>query len=294
VLVLSSATGLFAKSSLNALVFTNTALISGQLEATNPLPANGQFLVASNGVYYRVGLSNVFREWWRYSIFSTNKYWDVTPTNTSLLTLYTTPTNADQLLIWDAHNGTNKAITLAGLMTNPPAVLVPTNTDSLLLFSTATNAANLYGTNPVFSRISLNQLAGYVGNPYGTNAPVFTNQIPITFTSVTQALAMGLTTVTHGLTFGAGAVTPQTVRWVMVNAITELNYAVGDEVDVYAVATSSASADNQNFQSGNNATTAWIYANNDNCYLANRTTGARATITPGRWRLKCYATYFPQ
>ena len=294
ILLLSSTTGLFAKSSLSAVLLTNNFLIPGQTEATNPLPANAQFLVTSNGVYYRVGLSNVFREWWRYMVFSTNTYYDVTPTNTSLLTLYTTPTNADQLLIWDAHNGTNKAITLASLMTNAPAVAATTNTDSLLLFSTVTNAANPYGTNPVFSKITLGQLAAHVNSPGGTNQIAYTNQLPITFTSATQAVTMGTITLTHGLMAGTNNVTPQLVRWVLVCVTAQLGFSVGDEIDCTAVATSTGSADNQNYQYTANTTNVVLHANNDTVAVRRNDTGGLVTITTADWRLKCYATYFPQ
>lgn len=274
VLVLRTSTGLLAKSSVNALVLTNTDLINTRLEATNPLPANAQFLVASNGQNYRVGLTNVFREWWRWGQFSSNTYYDATPTNTSLLSLYTRPTNADQLLIWDAHNATNKAITLASLMTNPPTPATLTNADRLLLFATATNAANLYGTNGVFSSVTVTQLGRFTAQQ-----AVFTN-MPIN--------NAGATVFTNAHGFPA---IPQYVRCVLVCTNAELGYGVGDEVDLnsFYVSTQppgcvSADATNVYFSA---------IANAVGITVCTKTAGSITGITKSKWNAKLYTTYYP-
>jgi len=294
-LLVLSAAGLYYKTTLNG-IWTNSALLADRTAITNPPPANLQFLVSSNGSYFRIGLSNIFREWWKYSLFSTNGY----PTNAPLLTYHSSPTNNDLLWIWDSVNSSNKTISLAGLITNLPAGTTFTNTDSFILHNVATNAANPYGTNPALVRMSLGQLATQLSFPGGTNQVALTNQLPKNFTSALIPLTIGTNTAAvHGFTVpttgtNSIGVVPQLVRWVLVCGTNDLGYLVGDEVGTEGCNAAGASSI-PNFHTGASTTNVWLTVGDLPYFMMQRdvNTGARATVTANRWRAKCYATYFP-
>lgn len=86
--------------------------------------------------------------------------------------------------------------------------------------------------------------------------------------------------LTHGFT-----TTPRRVRWVLVCVVAELNYAVGDEVDVSGV----DNAGNLQYTGGANATSVFIVSRGTGLRIADKSSGSFTSLTAASWRLKCYA-----
>jgi hypothetical protein len=148
----------FRKSTLSSIFTGNTILITGQAEDTSP--AYNDYVLTydtSAGIFKKVILqnlnlasTNLFRLIPTtttpaltdkvplltgntnamvtlsdiYSLFSTNNAYTVAFTN---LTKHVSPTNTDQLLIWDSVAGANKSISYGSLVTNLPVITAPTN-----------------------------------------------------------------------------------------------------------------------------------------------------------------------
>jgi hypothetical protein len=228
-----------------------------------------QFVTTSNGVPYLVGTSNVFSEWWRWERFTTNGY----PTNIPLMSLHAHPTNLDYLLIWDAVNGTNKATTLIGLLTNLPAATALTNTDAFLMVSYKTNANNPYGTNPTVSKVAYSTL-GTVPTKFTTNG------IPVNTT--------GLLNVSDHL---LGAV-PQVVTWTLVCTNTDSPFAPGNEVDCDAVYDSSTAE--PVFGITKSATSLVLTRKTVSTPVVRKSdTGGTIVMDMTKWTAKAVAIYFP-
>jgi hypothetical protein len=271
--------GTLAKVPLDGLL-TNNFLILNRTTLTNsPVPEQAKLLmyvvdpVQGTGLF-SVTWSNFFQYWWRDQRFSTNLGSTIPQTNPFVLSIHTSPTNADAIRIWDAVNQTNKAITLAGLATNLPVVPEGklTNADSLVIFSRATNA--FAGSTGIVAQVSLTNLAHFVAQKYSaTGFP-----IPI----AAGPTATGFTNL-HGLPG-----TPQFWKAVIVCTNAELGFMVGDEVDlIEAVGTGS------NGQ-GINSSNYWFSATAASAYaVRRRDSGAGATITKANWNIKVDAIYFP-
>jgi hypothetical protein len=316
--------GSLAKATLNSLVFTNDALINARANWATPDPLSTMVLAYDNtpaapgyptNSYYKLSRSNLFYNWWAIAPLATNGGYNLT--NSPLLSLHTAPTNADMLLIWDAANATNKAITLAGLMTNRPTVTTYTNSDLIPFFSTATNAANPFGTNPILAKMTL---AGLFTNPpatgvltntdtfllwsTATNGPAGTNgagggtlskvSFPTIATNIARRFVSAEFSIVAGLAadtaHGLGAV-PTGSQWVLVCKTAELGYSIGDEVDVLP----SDQSSDQNFNAGKNATNIFVIVRQTGTIrLLNKTTGVlTTTLNTANWRLKGYASYLP-
>lgn len=92
-------------------------------------------------------------------------------------------------------------------------------------------------------------------------------------------------TATHQL-----GVTPRALRWVLVCGTSDLNYAVGDQVDATSLV-----ANTSNFRlcvQGANETDAFLvtpFAYSSSAALPDKTGYTPATITAARWTMRCYA-----
>lgn len=249
-----SATALKKATALN-LFFENAALIGSRTNWNEPDGDN--FYLGYNGDWNKTARSNLWYQFWNYR---TSDF-----TN---LTVHTTPTNSDALVLWDSLSGTNRQIPLINLLSNlaPATSLGPTNV-----------LAGVVGTNA--ATISLNTLSNY-----------FRTNLASRFTVSGVSLGSGgsVYNAAHSLPG-----TPQAVRWVLVmGTTTENGYSALDELDVGAMAVELGGA--QAFSWGANATNVWLTLNNSGT-LAGRTkaNGDAANFTPSRWTAKCYATYFP-
>lgn len=311
ILLYYSASAGYGKSTIDSL-FTN-AFIDVRPEYTNHPAANHQFAMSTGGgALYRIGLTNIFSEWWRWMRFAETTNTITDPTN-YFLSLHTAPTNGDALVIWDSRAQTNRAITLASLATNPPTASVLTNSDLIPWFATATNAANPYGTNPILAKVTIEQLltnwpalnainSGLITNVLtntdtvllhraptaGTNQPAIGTaslaQLIPRFVSFEYPVATGsITSTNHGLPG-----TPSVVRWVLVNKTTDLEYVPGDEVGVELT----DSSGNVCFSGGANATNVFLSCVDATPSMLRKTAGTRTQITSASWKLKCRATYF--
>jgi len=210
----------------------------------------------------------------------TNLFWDFYQLSTfTNLVEHTAPTNNDKLLIWDSTANTNRYLTLAGLMTNPPTADGITNTDTFLIWSTATNAGNLYGTNPTLAKVSLSGLSNFV-------ATVVTNVFGAArFTSSESNLVTGVVAdVPHGL-----GGTPQEVRWVIVCKTNDVGYVVGDEVPADMVEL----GEGYMLGGGANATNVFASLQNAGFTLNNKASGATEPALATRWKAKAYAVRYP-
>jgi hypothetical protein len=271
--LLQDSAGLFWRSSLNSLVFTNNALINGRTNWDTPNFTTTYFLAYDQGAYSKVTRSNLF-------------YQASTVLTFTNLATHTAPTNLDALLIWDATAGTNRQTTLIGLQTNLPAATTFTNTDSFAFLSTVTNANNPFGTNNTLKRITLAQVQAYVTNTLtgGTNQIAYTNQLPVTFTSGESNLVTGSAIdVAHGL-----GGTPQSVRFVLVCKIAQKGYSIGDEVESAAWHTAGTTTS----AGGANSTNVFLTMGSATPNIYDKGSASDSPVTAIDWRLKAYATYF--
>lgn len=122
-----------------------------------------------------------------------------------------------------------------------------------------------------------------------TQALTATNTIAANkfFTSVEFALADGVVAdIAHGL----GAL-PKFIRWILINKVAELGYAIGDEIDVTSL--SANTADNTRFPLftfGCDISKVLLCARlNIAPFVLRRDTGAQASIVVANWKAKCYA-----
>lgn len=254
-LIYSTAAGALRRVTAATLALNNTNLIAGApgVDTNTVLSGADTLLVLNGGTNLQLSVSNLL---WNFT-------WQKPFTN---LATHTAPTNQDRLLIWDATNGTNKTTTLAGLVTNLPALASATNGDTFAVF----------GSNGVLSRVTLGQMATTLSN--AIVQPVLSG-----FTTAEITLAAGLlTNATHGL-----GSTPTSVRAVLVCKTAELGYAVGDELDARLVWNNQAM-----WSFGANATNVWLtLADNSPTFGSmNKTNGASGNLTYANWRAKLYAT----
>lgn len=267
VLTYDASAAALRKATLLNLVFTNAALINGR---TNwPTPARDTtYLLAydtGTGEWSKLSRSNLF---WQMFEFNT---WTNQPTNA-------TPGALDAIPIYDYAAGTNKSTTITAIFTNRPVIM--TNDAGGFIYTE---------TNSVPSKMTLNNLSNYVAGG------LVANVLPRKFVS---SLVAGSGISGAGKPIDAAhslAATPQQVRAVLVCTTANLNYSVGDEVDVLNVWSGGLQTNPINVFA--NATNAGVVVRSaaSDWQIANKTSGSStlATITAGSWSVKVYATYFP-
>lgn len=266
VLLYSATDNLLRKTTVDSLIRTNALLLASQPEDTNAPIDNTQFLTSSNGVYARRGLTNLFSEWWRWEPLAIS--------NSPLLSLHTAPTNSDLLRIWDSVNGTNKATTIAGLITNMPNATALTNADAFLFISTATNANNLHGTNPIVSQVALSNIAHYAVQQF-------------TVSGIAVPSANVVVTNSHGLPG-----TPQIIDAALVCVTNNIGYVSNDVVMISAVSDIGGTRPLTLSADGTNIYMA--YGGSSGSWAFNRkNTGAGASITNNCWTIRIRAFYYP-
>lgn len=160
----------------------------------------------------------------------------------------------------------------------------PSSTQVTLL-NPAAYTANVAGGTVIASPATL--------SPSGLIGPASAN--PLTqFVSGLIALPTVDGTATAATPHGLGGV-PQWVRWVLRCSAGELNYSVGDEVNLQSAGCTAGSdnttrvpeiADATNLQVG-----AYLWATNP-LRLADKVAGTNSAITSGNWRLKAYASHY--
>lgn len=196
--LVETAAGTFAKSSLNALTWTNADLIVNRTNWVSPNFTTTYFLAYDNGAYSKVSRSNLLNN-------------AATILNFTNLLTRSTPANNDALLLWDTTDATNTVTTLAGLVTNTAAATVATNGDFIWGYSTNDS-----------------KVAKFTPTQIGR----FTAQRSV-FSNITLPGSDTVSTNAHGL---AGI--PQLVRAVLVCTNANHGYAVGNEVDATGIYTS--------------------------------------------------------
>lgn len=252
----------FKKASVANLSLFNTNLIAVQPEITNLL-SSAYLLALNDGTNNKVTASNLF-----WSLQTYNKPF----TN---LAAATTLTNADALMVFNSAAGTNRQLTIAGLITNAPASSQATNTDTFLVVSNGVG---------IVAKVTLGKMSDVISNNI---LPGLTTN----FTSYSYQLPDGGSVVStnHGL----GAV-PKKLRVVMVCQSTDGGYAAADEVDADGF------YDDNNepaFVYGANATTVFVVLSSRGTNLIgsrletkHKTTGSGAPCNGYAWRAKVYAS----
>lgn len=299
----------FRKASFNALLLQNSDLITTQTEDTSP--ALGDFLLTydlsalglkkatiGSVVTNAIGNTNwiaslpdiatpllsaslrILNGGTNNSLTISNLYRGLTYGITTFTNLEasTSPTNMDELLIWDSVSGSNRQTSLIGLLTNLSEVPIYssiTATDQFVV-------ANFANTNPVVKKVNAGTIANYV---VISKSLATTNQLTTSFTSPQGSLSTGAAiALSHGL-----GNTPQLVRAVLVCTNAELNYAVNDEVDVSGAEDGSQK---QAFDVSANSTTVTVTCSTTTPRILNRTTGTQTAITAVDWNIKVYCMRF--
>lgn len=252
------------KATLMDLVFTNTYLIDGRTNWATPSRTTTSLLAYDTGTkeYSKLTRSNLF-----YQFFEFNTWTNLPTAN---------PTNIDTWVIFDSQSGSNRQTTLGNLLTNLPTVTSNGPTDWVVIV-----------TNGVPTKISLNNFSNIIaGNLIAT-------VLPRKFVS-TPVAGSGITTASKPVDTAHGfAATPQLVRAVIVCTTANLNYSIGDEVNLDAAWDGALSAAPV-FTFGNSTNIGAIARSSAaNWQIANKTTGTLTSITAGSWSLKVYADYFP-
>lgn len=261
-------TGLFGKSTLQSMVLTNASLIANRTNWTTP-DRLSTFLLAwdsGTGEYSKLNRSNLLYQAFNFTTFTN-------------LAAATAVSNADNLLLWDAANATNKILSIAGLVTNASTASTLTNGDFFLGYST--NSTNI-------AKFTALQVQAYVTN--AANSPTLTNKLPQTFIGTNgMPTTGGAATFTHGL---AGI--PQLIRLSLVctNNDAATSYVAGDEVDLGGAMSETVSS---LAQYTSTATAVTVRFNSSSTFqLLDKSSGARTGVTSrNNFIVVCRAVYFP-
>ncbi len=266
------------KITATSALYNNTALVTGAADRTSP--ASTDYLFGYDGTQLAK---------FQLSTLTSNLSYTIGFTN---LATHTTPTNNDKLLIFSDTFGSNRIISLAGLITNLPVLGWGTNAagasmqlssnDTFTVFSTLVQSNGM--TSNIVSKVTFQQLS---------NAIVGSLAVP-SFTSTNITITTGdMANYAHGL----GA-TPKNVRWVLVCTTTDANYLAGDEI--------SADQPYMEYQSVGDTLTRRVFAygaNSTNIFISYSTTGSGVTLkiltrgqnaisnwSPSNWKAKVYAS----
>ena len=248
-------------------------LIGGQPAITNLVAPDGLFML-HGGTNVQIASSNLWLNL-HYTAAFTNQL------------LHTAPTNDDRILIWDSLALTNKQISLAGLITNLPALswatnastnwFQLTNTDQFIVMSTINSTNN--GVTNILSKVTLAQLRA--ANTFTT-----TNFPMVNATGNTNA---------HNAAHGFGQV-PRTIKAVLACVTAELGYSILDEIDgsgVYCLDASNLIVEPALAVWGNSTNvgcTLRYDSATKNVYINSKLTGTASAITKANWNLRIYAT----
>lgn len=264
--VYSSAAAAFRKITLDYLLFSNTNLIALQTEDATPA-TNDMVLTLdiSAGTLKKANLNEL--------VF----------TNSALIndrTNYTTPTHLSTYFL-GYFGGAYGKLNISNIFYN---------------YGNQASFTNLAAKSPVVAADSVmawdsvgltnKQVLMSTLRNYATNG-----QPQVAGKYVSSELAfVGTGIIGNGVHSLAG--TPQSVRAVIICKTAELNYSIGDEVDVTTLQYSGGGAA---FDVGVNASTIWVTTRDITPTILNKTSGSttRVAITSANWKVKIYAEYFP-
>ena len=244
-------------------LFKADYLINGRTE-TNAPSATATFLAYDNSAYWKTSRSNLFNGAWVF-LGGTNGF-----TN---LSLHTTLTNVDRLLIFDGTAGTNKSVALTNLMVGGYASNTnKTNSDVFAYYNSASNA---------MAKMTLGDLKHHITNDNSAfSKSSNTNVVPV---------ASGFTNIAHGL----GGI-PHSVRVVLIctGASASGGYSIGDEVDIF---NAGSTADNT-FAVITDATNVRVARNDSGVTITPKAGGTVVSLDAElatKWGIKAYCVYFP-
>lgn len=264
-LLIKDADGGYGKATMAVAIFNNAELIKNRDPGTTPA-AGDEVLVKDAGAdtYKRVTRTNfIGYEWPSYIKF-----------DNAALAQHDHPVTADSVLIWDSVAEATKKTTLGLLQTHnesPNGGLA--DADTIVLYDTSAS---------VIAKVMASELATYVGTKIGT----YTKSAP----TVAVPAAAGTASVAHGL---AGV--PQMVRVVLkcTDAGGDGGWAKNDEVEITALSGNTGTYYLQLFAfyvDGTNVNVRRVATHPP--YIINKASGALVEITPAKWLIKAYCTYF--
>ena len=258
-LTLDVTSGLLAKTTLSNAVFYSANLIQNRTNWLTP-DQNTTYVLAwdsTTGEFSKLSRSN----------YLFNAFNFTTWTNLETLTL----ADPDQTTfpVWDSVTGTNRQTSLSGLVNLTPVYITNGNADYVFM-----------QTNGVLSRIALGDF----------KAMITSTLLPEKFASSEVALSAtgSLINTAHGLSG-----TPQAVHAVLVCQSTEANYDPGDELDISQTGANPTLGALIFNWSGNTTNVSLAYNSSFAPVALDKSSGAATTLTPGKWKAKIYAEYFP-